>query len=227
MRGLCVRGCVGVRVRVFVRARHMHTLLLGPAPPLPPPTTNPSPKHTIHKPGHMITGGIEVLLLSLALLFNFLGLAALAGLALIALTVPLNAWLNRRMKRMQARIMQRCVRAWVGGWMVLWGGGGLFGGCVTRETDTEPRPRDHAIRKHTTGKTSAWGGSARRSTASASASSSPGSPTSRRPSVRAYYVHTWMPPCRISEVYMSSADGTRHAQCRPYIPSSTNNHNPP
>jgi hypothetical protein len=58
----------------------------------------------------MITGGIEVLLLSLGLLFNFLGLAALAGLALIALTVPLNAWMNRRMKGLQARIMQR----WVG-----------------------------------------------------------------------------------------------------------------
>lgn len=55
----------------------------------------------------MITGGIEVLLLSLGLLFNFLGLAALAGLALIALTVPLNAWMNRRMKGLQARIMQR------------------------------------------------------------------------------------------------------------------------
>lgn len=65
----------------------------------------------------MVTGGIEVLLLSLALLFNFVGLAALAGLAIIALSVPLNAWLNRGMKRLQGRIMQRCVvvsRWWCG-----------------------------------------------------------------------------------------------------------------
>jgi predicted PurR-regulated permease PerM len=68
----------------------------------------------------MITGGIEVLLLSLALLFNFLGLAALAGAALIVATAPLNAWLQRRMKRLQSRIMQRCVLVCVGVSGVMW-----------------------------------------------------------------------------------------------------------
>ncbi len=68
----------------------------------------------------MITGGIEVLLLSLALLFNFLGLAALAGSALIILTAPLNTWLQKRMKRLQGRIMQRCALRVASGRGVVW-----------------------------------------------------------------------------------------------------------
>lgn len=49
----------------------------------------------------------EVLILTVVLLYNFLGLAALGGLCVIVVTAPLNSALHKAMKRRQATLMKR------------------------------------------------------------------------------------------------------------------------